>query len=842
MMNEEQAIRERKSLEDGRLRFLKRQERVAEDQGQSEREANLKMTRDCLPLLTQAFERAVPELNNKGAGRTPVAFSYLQHLEADLIARVTLSALFNSISKADHLQNTLVHLGRLLESELWSKALSAYDTSLHNRLVTRVNRVHGNTKYRQKAIRATAAKQGFKEEPWTDDLRVTVAGPCLNVALAELSDIFQLTTVHKGRKTLRAVKLTDAAFEELMATEELLSWMQPVFTPMVVPPRPWESFTTGCYHTPELACRVPLIRSRDRARRKLTEEAIADGLMSPCLEALNAIQATPWAINERVLEVVLWAWDQQLTDISKFPRNSHLSLPERPENYEELKATEQKAWRIRRSEIIERNRGIDAERITVIQDLRTARELLDHEAFWVPHNLDFRGRVYPVCHFNQQRTDYVKALMEFAEGKPLGEHGAYWLAVHLANCGDFDKISKRSLDERVQWVEDNVAMIESIAADPYTNTQWMQADKPFQFLAACVDFEGYLRHGSAHVSHLPIALDGSNSGLQHYSAALRSTEGALVNLVPSERPADIYQSVADLVSKAVKADADKGDTLAGKVIAQGITRSLVKRNVMTFAYSSGQFGFKQQLLSDVMGPLALKVMAGELEEHPYAIDGDGGYLAAGYLAKQSWQAVNSLVHKASEGMRWFQSVAQGLAHEAKPLIWYTPVGLPVMHRYDEFDYKRVKLFLHDRSVTLDKKTTEDRIDSEGRLLKNVKLEVRTKPKGTIDKRKARNAVAPNIIHSLDAAHLMLAVLDATDCGITSFSMIHDSFATHASDTPVFFQVIREAFVNMYEQYDPFEAIRTEALEAIDDKARIQPVPEKGTLDLHGVIDSLYAFA
>lgn len=366
--------------------------------------------------------------------------------------------------------------------------------------------------------------------------------------------------------------------------------------------------------------------------------------------------------------------------------------------------------------MIERNRGIDAERITVLQDLETANGLCAFDAFWIPHSLDFRGRVYPVCHFNQQRADYVKGMLQFAEGKPLGEHGAYWLAIHLANCGDFDKVSKRSLDERVQWVEDNVELIERIARDPYNNQEWTEADKPFQFLAACFDFQGYLVHGSSYVSRLPVALDGSNSGLQHYSAALRSLEGTYVNLVPSDQPADIYQAVADLVFNAVLADAAEGDLLATKVLAQGITRSIVKRNVMTFAYSSGQYGFKHQLLDDLMSPLNLAVLAGTYESNPYAMENeeghmDGGYRAAGYLAKHTWKAVNTLVKQASEGMRFFQQCAQVLAHEAKPLLWYTPVGLPVLHRYDEYNYKRVKLFLHDRSVNVP--ATSDKVDDNG---------------------------------------------------------------------------------------------------------------------------------
>lgn len=47
------------------------------------------------------------------------------------------------------------------------------------------------------------------------------------------------------------------------------------------------------------------------------------------------------------------------------------------------------------------------------------------------------------------------------------------------------------------------------------------------------------------ISHLPIYQDGSCNGLQHYAALGRDQEGGKeVNLVPAEKPSDVYYSVA----------------------------------------------------------------------------------------------------------------------------------------------------------------------------------------------------------------------------------------------------------------------------------------------------------
>ena len=42
------------------------------------------------------------------------------------------------------------------------------------------------------------------------------------------------------------------------------------------------------------------------------------------------------------------------------------------------------------------------------------------ERFYVPLNIDFRGRIYPIPHFNFTRDDRVRGLFLFADGKPIG--------------------------------------------------------------------------------------------------------------------------------------------------------------------------------------------------------------------------------------------------------------------------------------------------------------------------------------------------------------------------------------------------------------------------------------
>jgi len=93
--------------------------------------------------------------------------------------------------------------------------------------------------------------------------------------------------------------------------------------------------------------------------------------------------------------------------------------------------------------------------------LNIARSFSKIDRFYYPHNLDFRGRVYPVPpHLNHIGNDLSRGLLLFANGKKLGEGGLRWLKIHCANLMGKDKAQ---LDEKVEYIEANLGLIFAIA-------------------------------------------------------------------------------------------------------------------------------------------------------------------------------------------------------------------------------------------------------------------------------------------------------------------------------------------------------------------------------------------
>lgn len=148
----------------------------------------------------------------------------------------------------------------------------------------------------------------------------------------------------------------------------------------------------------------------------------------------------------------------------------------------------------------------------------------DEECFYYPHNLDFRGRAYPMHpHLNHLGSDLCRGLLEFAEGKPLGKGGLRWLKIHLANlyAGGIEKLS---YDGRLAFIENHINDIIDSADNPVNgNRWWLTAEDPFQCLTACINLSEALKSSSPNsfISHLPI--HQVNSSLQAFKQCKKET-------------------------------------------------------------------------------------------------------------------------------------------------------------------------------------------------------------------------------------------------------------------------------------------------------------------------------
>ena len=820
---ETQLVREKQMFEQGRERYLGRLEGNMKPSTQNNPH---RLISDALQKVSEGLRSLLgSEQECKGRGRKYSWHYDIQGLDHDLLAYIGLNTCMDSVAINGTLTSTLTKIGKRVELEIWAMGLQEHDKKLAQRIEQKVTSDHSAEVYRIKAAKMIAKKAGYSADAWNEERRTKVAVPIMNAVL-EHSGVFEVWEQEKARRTIRRVGLTQEAALKLADMDFQCSWQEPILAPLIVPPKPWTSFNTGCYLDPVTASLVPLVRGAPAEQIKIIKHQFKKGIPL-YVEAINAIQATPLKINTYVLDTVRWCWDNNKS-FGKFPRRESLKHLKRPDNWENMDQYERKGWTLKAREVREKNREIDGARATMLQDLMTASELATFDEFYLPWNFDRRGRAYPVSHFSYHRDDHVKAMFNLKRGSKMDESAVSWLAVHIANTGDFNKISKQSIDDRIAWVEDNQEKIYAVGRDPVsTFDYWSSADKPFQFLSACHEFANYIDIGEEYVCSLPPQMDGTNSGVQHYSAAsLNHSDGLMVNLVPSDKPQDIYQCVADRVLR----DLQQSDSeYASLWLDYGVSRSTVKRNTMTYGYSSGQYGFSEQLYEDIMRPIQDSVMRGYLKQHPFG-DVSEQKKACSFLAKINYESVQEVISSAANGMSFFQKIAGALAHENKLVHFVNPIGFPMIQEYTYWNIKKIKIYLFDR---------------DAKVLHRTQISLRTKPDKKVDVRKCKAAVSPNVIHSMDSAHLLATVLLAKDNGVQDFFMIHDSFGTTPADTDIMYQAVRMSFIDIYKDwclYEDFLKQATSRLSYSGLKKLEKEIPEKGTLDIDAVMESEYCFS
>lgn len=856
----QQLALEHEAYELGEQRFVKNLERTIED-------GDFADSQPAQPLLTALVPRFISRYNewleyqNTKVRRKHVAIEEFRKLKPEIAAVATIKRVLSLLAVAGtgaSVQRVAIGLGQTIEDEMRFGRIREEETEHYKRFIQPgLNKRNGALYKKQylQAVERSMLEAGELKSEWAswerdeanpeNDRRFQVGIKLMEI-LIESTELIIVRRESAGnaKKDQEVVELHPEWIKKLGERAFSLAGIAPIYQPCVVPPKKWVGVKGGGYWA---RGRKPLNFIRVRSKRAL--ERYRDVDMPDVYEAVNLAQATPWSINQRVLGVVNELAQWQNVPIEDFPSLDTEALPDRSEGMDDNELV-LKQWKREAAKVYRRERARTSRRLRFEFIVEQANKFKDYEAIWFPYNMDWRGRVYAIPAFNPQGNDMTKGLLMAAQGEPIGAEGRKWLAIHGANTAGVDKVS---FDDRLQWVKDNEELILETARDPLGCTWWMDKDSPFCFLAFCFEWAGVIEQGDSYVCALPVAFDGSCSGIQHFSAMLRDERGGrAVNLLPSTEVQDIYRLVADEVNKLLAADAEFGTensvelkedkktgdmrevlVLGTKTLAKGwntygVTRKVTKRSVMTLPYGSKEYGFSDQLLEDIIKP-AVDSGNGTMFTDP------GQY--ARYLAKHIWNAVSTVVVAAVEAMNWLQKAAKLLATEVKdkktkevlkpclPVSWTTPDGFPVWQEYFQPIKRRIDLMFlgtHRMEAT-----------------------VVVRDSNALDARKQEAGVSPNFVHSQDGSHLRKTVVTASRrYGIEFFALIHDSFGTIPAHAGAMFKAVRETMVETYENADVLAEFRNEFMDQLHETQleKMPELPRPGSLDIRLILQSDFAFA
>lgn len=629
-------------------------------------------------------------------------------------------------------------------------------------------------------------------------------------------------TMQVGRKQVKWVFLDPVivgAVDDAMAK---IAVTKPVALPCVVEPLRL-STENGCGYHHNKNKLVYRMSGRQREKLKATEGA-------EFWDGLNLIQSTELTICARTKEVQ----EQCIAEgggVMGIPRMNE--MPELPRLPDELSKDKERLidWIRTKRKIHEDNINIRGPRRQMSSLMQAASMMAGFEKFWIPVRLDFRGRQYAgTPSLSYSASDVHRGLLLMGEAKEPGPRGEWWKLVHAANCYGHDKLP---FDERAAWAKDHIPNMVRAATLGLDDDWWQQAKKPWQFFTACVSFVD-----RSVAARIMAGIDHSCSGLQHYAAmGLDEDGGRMVNLLPSDKPNDAYLTVLAKILPIVERDAAEGKTMetkygkvravddrtvhrdaTGKVVhvAKLVlpllkgknARDFPKQPTMTFSYGVTMNGVRSQI-------------KWRLIEHGISQE-DAGPCTI-YLADVIMRALKESTGKASQIMQWFKDSADCVVRRVvgmdaarkepttQTVELISPSGFPMVQPY----WKSRRVEINTLAGVM-----------------NVHVPDET---GVVDPVESVRGIAPNTIHMFDAALLHRT---AAQCGMMKVSLvpIHDDFNSHLCSMDTLGQVNRASFISIYREnvlanlHAQFQAIANR---------RVPDPPERGSLDLDRVADSLY---
>lgn len=854
---------EHEAYTEGERRFIKNLERQTERGELADNQVAKPLMQTLVPKIAQAVREWHEGPDGKlSTSRPSVAFTMLSteekavkdrsmRISCESAAVIILKVILSKLVKPEGIPITPMAsaIGRTLEDEIRFGRIRDKEKEHFKKAIAENLNKRAGASYKKaymQAVETSMLEKGQLEDAWgtwSPTEAVHVGIKMLEIVI-QSTQLVELKRYGAGNAAadVEMVHLSDFWVKKMAQRGFSLAGIAPVYQPCVVPPKPWTGVVGGGYWAKGRRP-LPLIRLGSKSAVARYE----DVYMPEVYDAVNIIQNTPWKVNKKVLDVVNMVEKLNNTPIDDIPQME----PLKPEDYAGETEEELKAWKKTAAGIYRREKARQSRRLSLSFIVNQANKFSQFKAIWFPYNMDWRGRVYAVPMFNPQGNDMQKGLLTLAVGKPIGADGFKWLKVHGANCAGVDKVT---FEERIKWVEDNHDNIMATAKAPMDSIEWWgKLDSPFCFLAFCFEYAGVMHHGLSYSCSLPIAFDGSCSGIQHFSAMLRDHIGGhAVNLTPSGKVQDIYRIVSDRIEEELKVllvngtdnevvtheDKKTGEIteriklgtreLARQWLTYGMSRKVPKRSVMTLAYGSKEYGFADQVYEDIVMP-AIDSGSGAMFTEPSQ--------ASRFMAKMIWEAVSGTVVAAVDVMKWLQGAAKLLAAEVKdkntgeilkpclPVHWVTPDGFPVWQEYRKKDTTRLNLMFLGSF--------------------NLQPTVNKGTKKELDRHKQESGISPNFVHSQDGSHLRKTVVHThRKYGVMSFAVIHDSFGTIPADAAFLFKGVRETMVETYRDNDVlldfYEQFDCQLHESQRDK--LPELPKKGKLNIEDILSSDYAFA
>ena len=464
--------------------------------------------------------------------------------------------------------------------------------------------------------------------------------------------------------------------------------------------------------------------------------------------------------------------------------------------------------------------------------------LYKNRVIYLPVSSDWRGRMYTMPFYNTyQGSDFSLSLLEFWEGHTLTNEGLNSLYIYGANVYNYKGQSKDTFDSRIAWVYKNKDKILKM-----DNEFINGAENKLVFIAFCLTMRDLDKDPNCLI-RIPVFLDATCNGLQHLAAIMRDKNlGSHVNLIKQNnfsKPNDLYTRLLKPINEEIRR-IGREDPKYSMLANVDLKRFNVKKPIMTKPYNATIVGMKESLI-ETFKKVDEKKKGKEARYLISTLSKDNVVLSDLEIIKMA-AVIYNIIYSEFPSLHfiysYFIDMAKLLNKLNMTIIWFTPTGLEIVQKYHKSTQRKIGVSLSGKSKTM--------------VLREWTNE--------IDKNKQVAAIIPNIIHSLDASHIMQIIMDLENKDYPIIT-VHDCFGTHPNNLQNLSDLVKMKFIKIYTQHDFLLEFHDWNIKLIEKngyiikeildknkntikviltekgKLKIPPIPSVGDLDLSDVLHS-----
>jgi len=430
-------------------------------------------------------------------------------------------------------------------------------------------------------------------------------------------------------------------------------------------------------------------------------------------------------------------------------------------------------------------------RIKLEKNVLSIAELYSDLDIFFPVRMDNRTRNYCITdYFDYQKNDLAKGLISFSKPgmwyKTDTDVIKYFKGFGANMFGD--DLDKKSLNHRVNWVEENSERILNFENNDIVN----KAENKTCFVSFCFEYRRFAEYMSNHesnvfYSYLPIQLDATCNGYQHLSLLTREKNlFDVLNLASSthdDDPDDFYTYILNLTIAFMKHEKNTLSAIENKSNAQlkqlqsyikllkvVFDRTMVKKTIMTKSYNAS---IPTQVLQLIMN--LDEKLEGKTKYYIYKDNQDVRFIRDDIVVFV--MAIKSVIAKQSpritELSKYIDAIVSICTGLNIPVPWNLPSGAEIMESYEVGKSKPIKAF----------------------FFVNTRYTFKSYQRDLYDLTQQKRATMPNLIHSLDAT--TIAILYSNFKNIGPLYTVHDCFGVTANNVPRLILKLKLVYIQLY---------------------------------------------